>query len=1200
MAVEPKSKLASSLPVYLILAIIGGALYVSRQPLETDRPSSPVNMRHSTHEEDTVDARLWQDPLRAVLDHEGTLHRGGEDGHAGSEGDRCGPMHDPKRLRKQIDRNTHILLVMVRSGFYVEDHERRLRNRYALLAALNAEGYTPKDPEHIGYFKLPWPEKLHLKNDDCLHGGSKTDDPKVAEIQDANHVAIRHADHITIEDAGQVIIKGADHVTIETANREEIEDPNQGEPDLLNVPYEWLEKERLYRVVKKGGNEGDKCRNDPDNVLVVWLPEDTFSDRPLFRLAKIIDALGVAGGDTADVNVIGPSYSDTLRDMLGDIYDINSSAEACSVCCERAKSSLENCTIFSPWATASPFLLVDADKALSVTTEGEVATNSRSAIFKKIPALFKSIDMRFVRMIGSDDLLAVEIINELRRRGVDVVPEPNDNTGDRVALISEWDRFYGKAFPLTFATMMESVQEMASSVRPLEPDWMEYASKLNTKKPDHGVYFPENLLVCSYIRGIDGLLPESEKEGKTNAEKGKESARLYVGSPELPTGRRQIDYIRRLAQKLRYKHKVKAIGIVGTDVYDKLLLFQALREELGDVILFTIDLDERLVHEKQFRWTHNVIVASNYGLETNEHYQRSVFEQKKGSLPPFRDNYQTAVFLACRAALATMTCPVAHFSETHPGTSTKVLSHPRLFEIGRGRAVDISVDDSDVHPSRRRVPALGRRLALAVGVPLAVMFLLILIAQITWRVRETLALPSQETGKSKQKNGEKYAFCIDVAATAVVLFVAIVIFEHFRVGGEPFSLFRGVSIWPGEALRLIAGILSWTFIIKSIRSLKQNADDLYEVFALKPAKRQKKTAKKRKEPAKMQDESACSHKEGLPQKSPAKKGNHATSLSKLKHCWYRLKHCWHRLKHRWYSMLQYWCAPISLLQWPTNERKDKVNAKKLWTKYVTLAGCKKRSFRIFKMVSMFAFLAAMLALVLGPPDSPYRGALAFWLDKTLLIFSVVSMLILIFFVVDETHLCVKFMCHLKDKVTEWSDFLRKPTDGILYLPHDKTLNTPDSDEDDAYDDAYAEWLDIKFIAARTEAVGKLIYYPFIILFIMILARNRYFDNWNFPPFLIAIFIMNFGFALICGCILRWEAEKSRDIALRRLQALLVRATAKGNKRCTKWLETIIDDIKSVRRGAYSPFSENPVLHAILIPSGGVSLLTLLRFCSLTL
>jgi hypothetical protein len=159
-----------------------------------------------------------------------------------------------------------------------------------------------------------------------------------------------------------------------------------------------------------------------------------------------------------------------------------------------------------------------------------------------------------------------------------------------------------------------------------------------------------------------------------------------------------------------------------------------------------------------------------------------------------------------------------------------------------------------------------------------------------------------------------------------------------------------------------------------------------------------------------------------------------------------------------------------------------------------------------------------------------------------------------------------------------------------------TKSAKDSEDDGAGEpDGLAEWLDIKFIASHTEVIGKLIYWPFIVLLIMFVARNRYFDNWDFPIPLIIIFLLNSTCALCCAWMLRREAEKTRRVALDRLGKELVEATGAGDKCRTKQLETMTEQIKSVRRGAYSPFTENPVLHAILIPSGGVSLLTLLRF-----
>ncbi len=66
----------------------------------------------------------------------------------------------------------------------------------------------------------------------------------------------------------------------------------------------------------------------------------------------------------------------------------------------------------------------------------------------------------------------------------------------------------------------------------------------------------------------------------------------------------------------------------------------------------------------------------------------------------------------------------------------------------------------------------------------------------------------------------------------IILFAAVVIIDHYRPEGEPFSLVTGVSIWPGEALRLVAIILSVYFISKSLYDLRKNEKELCKDFGL--------------------------------------------------------------------------------------------------------------------------------------------------------------------------------------------------------------------------------------------------------------------------------------------------------------------------------------------------------------------------------
>jgi len=119
-----------------------------------------------------------------------------------------------------------------------------------------------------------------------------------------------------------------------------------------------------------------------------------------------------------------------------------------------------------------------------------------------------------------------------------------------------------------------------------------------------------------------------------------------------PEGDSQLDYIPRLSWKLnqfdwqfrpRGGHALKAIGVLGSDVYDKLLLLQELRRRFRPRFYLPPDLDATIAGLKPMEVTRNMIVASSFGLELQRDLQ--------GEVPPFRDCYQTAQFLASRVAL---------------------------------------------------------------------------------------------------------------------------------------------------------------------------------------------------------------------------------------------------------------------------------------------------------------------------------------------------------------------------------------------------------------------------------------------------------------------------------------------------------------------------------------------------------------------
>ena len=140
-----------------------------------------------------------------------------------------------------------------------------------------------------------------------------------------------------------------------------------------------------------------------------------------------------------------------------------------------------------------------------------------------------------------------------------------------------------------------------------------------------------------------------------------------------------------------------------------------------------------------------------------------------------------------------------------------------------------------------------------------------------------------------------------------------------------------------------------------------------------------------------------------------------------------------------------------------------------------------------------------------------------------------------------------------------------------------------------------EWLDIQLIAKRTEAIGKFIYYPFIVLFIMIAARNNFFDRFDWPMSLLLIFGINTAYAFYCAFALRQTTEKARNEELKRLEEKLVKARGAGDKQSAETIQFTVEQIKAVNEGAFAPWSEQPFIRAVLVPFGGTGILTLIQY-----
>jgi hypothetical protein len=252
--------------------------------------------------------------------------------------------------------------------------------------------------------------------------------------------------------------------------------------------------------------------------------------------------------------------------------------------------------------------------------------------------------------------------------------------------------------------------------------------------------------------------------------------------------------------------------------------------------------------------------------------------------------------------------------------------------------------------------------------------------------------------------------------------------------------------------------------------------------------------------------------------------------------------------------------------------KDSVlSADEAWHAYLRRNQFWPRLIRVGALSSMYIVFMLSIFTLFPRVSPPARGNLAFNFDTCALILAVVGMIALSFYVFDALQLNSNFIRMFTHSVTKWAPDVSKLS----------RRDPPLSNEE------LSRYHGILFVAQRTEAVAPLIWYPLIVLAIMIVARSSFFDNWTWPLSLILVYTCNAMWAFGSAIFLRRAAEQLRSASITNLQ--LLRASSYNS--CTKrrTFDELITEIREVRKGAFAPLSEQHFIRAILVPGGGLGL-----------
>jgi hypothetical protein len=1233
----------------IFVAVVISFFVIDPAALDGFRPGGEGYEIDQVHGIEDVQARLWQDPFAASAQHLGLqkkkINQIQLSGRAfvPSPGKETAPFewrlhsskvidaqqtpeakrHSFKKLIGEIKKEAGeekngvtALAVMISAGPYGKQAETRLRARYAILSALAAEKYYPKDAEHIGY----------VNN---LNASPAVDDEN-------RLMPGKFANQCRQKDKHQEACK-------------KILDLNSGEEQLpLLMPYEWYERQA----------KGEK------HILLLWLDEGAFAYKPLAKLNLLFGSLG---SSVSAVKLIGPYGSGTLKAMFEeaakgklniealkkvDVYSATATADERDLTGKDLKvaSEFKQKKVFRSFKRT-----IDTDGKLMRLIVGELAMRIHTAsvvqddtynIFGNflIQGSPEDINASMQRGQSADNAFSKEI-----KKALMSITKIEKSTGYHVAIVSEWDTVYGRALPRAYASALcnriassneKSLEKIKKKIEDRKSSWMQTTKRINdlihkgsiksyraindfmkrrekvysdlldqveqhieknkSSCAHDGVmeYAKPYMLYFTYMRGIDGALA-TKGQGVQRAEtetsiSGGQANRTVV---ERPEGHSQKDYLRRLADqifdknkklKLDGQHGIRAIGVLGSDVYDKLLILRVLRERFPKAVFFTTDIDASLIHPDQFRWTRNMVVASAFGMR--------IADKQQSYIPEFRDSYQTSIFRSARIALG-----------------AQVKDHrPVIYEIGRSGAIRLHAQQTDkynglqgflndIQENEINLKTMSKYLIIL----MFIIFLTILF----WRTRVM---------KKKNRKKRKGWFAISARWIGLIIqaYICFLVLDLIYFAWVPdANLLTGpldnhLRNFGITVSAIILSIALYVYFYLSVWRIQQPWREI-SIRLLKRQTRQSQGAKKSVYAAMLIIRAFfafffrpltyakpvhfavfllvafCTDLyDGRAEPINLTEGVSIwpTEFLRLVAVWLSFFLMW----RGWSDMKKNSAKMGEELELSAFECYMPVLAndiRYLWARYKLEGACWQRLKRVFLPAVIWLTICWMMFGVQSP-NIPSRGEAAYWTDLGVSALAIFSVIMLFVFVVDSTLHCRDFIQKLVRHDTWWS-FMEKP------------LNSLSDFENKIIFDIKRERKEIQVIAMLSGDVSRMVYYPIYVILLLLMAQSDYFDSWDMPYTLVLVATVNVGISLYFSIMLRRSAIEARAVSLEKMDQIKLEVIAiQGDdlrERIMRILQFSKEQIENIHKGAFLPVTEQPWLRALTLMTGGGSSLLLLQY-----
>jgi len=735
-------------------------------------------------------------------------------------------------------------------------------------------------------------------------------------------------------------------------------------------------------------------------------------------------------------------------------------------------------------AEPKPEVVVPAQMSFSLHENKSLP--NQSAIESPVETEPGKTELKIERLMAHDGLLAAGLIEELGKRHICPVDENESGKKEGVLLLSEMDSFYGRSIAKTFQ------------------------NKWNARYKDH----KDQLVTLHYQLGLDGH--QQSPDEVAGGGSGKDGVKL-----ESAEGRSQIDSVTRLVGRIRTLEsrtnvQFKAIGVLGSDVYDKLLLLRALRPEFHEARFFTTDLDARLWQGKDRMAARNLIVASS-PLFHGEN-------REKLKVPPFRSHYQLGTYEAIQAALRD---PRSEPAKTKDG---KLLCRPSdelgIYEIGKngpvflggyreedGRMTLLEPDHGDLAYPPEGFSSSHFTLLLTV---ILMVFLYCCWPHVApiWRVEKFGDQAAREWPVRDR------FFCGVYSLALIYLGSLVIRLQYGWVDNiEPVRLMDGVSVWPTVIFNILISMLALCWMIRSWKTLSRSHKNLKDCFPF---------------------------------------------------------NCGARIS-------------------PVLDRTVK--------KFDRGGSLHRRLIRTGGLFLAYVLIYSVLLTKLPSQniDNLARGDLAAEILGHADMIAHFCMAILLFFICDAVFLFSHALHFGKTMVkSKTFDFLKpeavKSKKFDKASPQFETWSKPGmSDENFAriekahaqgHPQAYWQTSMLELGVQRAKTIGSLLYYPFICLFFLFIARNTIFDDFALSERLVWTYLL--VFALLAGAIVYSQYALQRLFVV---SAEAIRRAIESNPgKVAEYYEAELKELREMKEAATYGIFNNPLFKAAIIPIGGSGIL----------